>query len=36
MHEGGGAVVQVVDDMREGLGVWKWEIDYRVVGTRGE
>jgi len=29
-------MVDVVDDMGEGLGVWKREIDYRVVGVRGK
>lgn len=33
MHEGWGAVIHVVDNMGEGWGVWKWKIDYRVVGV---
>lgn len=33
MHKGGRAVVHVVDDMREGLGVWERQIEDRVVGV---
>ena len=36
MHKGGRAVIHVVDDVREGLGVWKREVDYRVVGVGTE
>ena len=36
MHEGRGAMVHVVDNMGEGLGVWKWKIDDGVVGVGGK
>lgn len=36
MHKGWRAVVHVVDNMGEGLGVWKWKIDYGVVGVGGK
>jgi len=36
MHEGRGAVVDVVNNMGEGLGVWKRKVDDRAVGARGK